>query len=90
MPTTEFPRRRQRGRPPKYNWDRYFEPQQDTGLPGQYILQQGRDFQTKPASFRALVHATARNRTDGGPWRAETQVEEETGRVLFRFVPKER
>lgn len=74
----EFPRRR-RGRPPKYDWDRYFDGEI-------HVLRQGVDFQISPTSFRALVHRTANAR---GNWRAETQINKNEGTVLFKFVQED-
>lgn len=85
MSLEDFPRRRTRGRPPKYDWDKYFQNESGSDSPGWHVLVRGRDFQTKVQSFRALVHSTARGRNDG-PWRAETQIKEAEGQVAFRFV----
>lgn len=78
MQDTDFPRKRQRGRPPKYDWDPCFDGEAR-------IWTRGVHFHTKPESFRALVHATATAREQDGPWRAQTQIDKETGRVMFRF-----
>jgi hypothetical protein len=78
MPHTidQFPRRK-RGRPPKYDWESYFDGQI-------HVLYSGQDFDISPKSFRALVHRTARSR-EGGEWRAETQIDKTASSVAFRF-----
>lgn len=49
--------KRHRGRPPKYNWDKYMDGQI-------WILHEGSDFDCPGGakSFRALVHRTATSR----------------------------
>ncbi len=51
---SSFPKRH-RGRPPLYPWDKWTNGEV-------YELTQGEDFKTNPASFRALVHRTAKSR----------------------------
>lgn len=70
----EFPRRR-RGRPPKYDWDAYFNGEIN-------VLYQGVDFNVPLDSFRALVHRTANSRG----MKAHTQVDNNNKYVAFKFV----
>lgn len=66
--------KRHRGRPPKYDWDRYSDGRN-------YRCVQGVDFDTSPVSFRALVHRTA----DARGLKAETRIDKAAGAVLFRI-----
>lgn len=70
-----------RGRPPKYDWDKYFDGQR-------HVLHKGRDFDTRVESFRALVHRTANTRIERGPWKAETKILD-NNTVAFRFFHPE-
>lgn len=65
---------KRRGRPPLYDWDRYFDGEI-------HILYQGTDFQVSPQSFRALVHRTANSRG----MKAETRLDKNANSVAFRF-----
>lgn len=69
----QFPKRH-RGRPPKYDWDKYADGQT-------WVCHQGRDFDTSPISFRALVHRTANARG----LKAETTINKHSKSVTFRF-----
>lgn len=65
---------RRRGRPPLYPWESWF----DGDI---HVCYMGRDFQTAPSSFRALVHRAANSRG----MKAETKIDPEAGSVSFRF-----
>lgn len=65
---------RKRGRPPKYDWDKYSD-----GQP--WVLYRGTDFDTSVVSFRALVHSAARSRG----LKAETAIDPRNESVSFRF-----
>lgn len=65
---------RKRGRPAKYDWDKYSDGQN-------WVLFRGRDFETSLSSFRALVHSAARSRG----LKAETSLDNKSESVSFRI-----
>lgn len=66
--------RRKRGRPAKYDWDKYADGQN-------WVLYRGTDFEVSLSSFRALVHSAARSRG----FKAETVLNKNNDSVSFRF-----
>ena len=67
--------KRGRGRPAKYDWDKYLDG-------NRWVCYQGTDFDTSPTSFRALVHRTANSRG----LKCETQIDKHSNSVSFRFI----
>lgn len=67
---------RPRGRPPKYNWDKFMDGSEHIAWPEQ-------DFKCTPKSFRALVYRTANSRG----LVATVTLDKHTGSVRFRVTP---
>jgi hypothetical protein len=67
--------KRQRGRPPKYDWDLWGDGQS-------WVCHEGTDFFTSTTSFRALVHRTANSRG----CKAETTIDKNNKSVSFRWI----
>lgn len=67
----------QRGRPPKYDWDRLTDGRARR-------LRKGEDFDAELHSFRTMIHRKAR---DMG-LRAHTKINEADSSITVQFLPK--